>query len=106
MKHMNRKEIQDWAYNRDNWKPIIGNELVRFEILEYGSLRFGRAALLRVTNTPDIILHKAQPQVGFVPEGQIYEMESALACVGMPVSFTSVTDRIWREQKKIEEEKR
>lgn len=106
MKHMNRKEIQDWAYNRDNWKPIIGNDLVRFEVLEYGSLRFGRAALLRVTNTPGIILHKAQPQVGFVPEGQIYEMESALACVGMPVSFTSVTDRIWREQKKIEEEKR
>ena len=100
---MNRREVKDFCEDRKNWEAVDGNDWVRFTILTVGVLQFGRVEIKQVTNIGDIIIHQAEPVTDFRPEGTIYEIDKKNKCVNYGISFTSLSDRVWKEFKRLEE---
>ena len=97
---MNRKEVKDFIENDANWEVVAGNDYIRLEILRFGSLAFGQIAQNEILNRTEMIIHQAEPVYGFKRMGYFYELDEEHHGMGYSVSFTSVQDRIYKEQKK------
>ena len=98
---MNRKEVKDFIDNSENWEVVAGNEYIRLEILRFGSLAFGQIDQNEILNHTETIIHpEAAPVYGFKRQGYFYELDEENHALGYSVSFTSVYDRIYKEQKK------
>ena len=103
---MNRKEARWFVLNDENWEVVPGNTWIRFEILRIGNLVIGQVAQHRVKNFTEVYVHpETVPITAFKRNGYYYELDETLHTLGYEISFTSVVDRVWKEAKRLEEEK-